>query len=178
MDPPADALASNEPEPTAAAAAVQPETAIVPVPTVALNGASTSVPEPTAAATQPWTSIIPAPDGTTLTFNDVAPNSFLQNVQGNVTVVMGNFTDASTKNNYAGATVNNVESHTMNTGGSAPNGTGGSPKVSAAQVQAGFSEIRSKMDDLKDTVIGQGDRILTAIARKKPRTDYGSPQPM
>ena len=51
-------LNPREPEPTAAAAAaVQPETAIVPVPAVTLNGASTSVPRSTAAATQPGTAV-------------------------------------------------------------------------------------------------------------------------
>ena len=52
-------LNPTEPEPTAATtAAVQPETAIVPVPTVtSFNGAPTSVPGPTTAAAQPGTAV-------------------------------------------------------------------------------------------------------------------------
>ena len=90
-----------------------------------LNGASTSVPEPTAAAVQTGTAIIPAPDGTTLTLNEAATNSFFQSLQGqHVTVITNggvyNATNvAGNINNYNG------ESQTMYTGGGAPNGTGG-----------------------------------------------------
>ena len=177
MDPQADALASNDAEPTAVAvaAAVQPETAIVPVPTfTSFNGASTSVPEPTAAATQLGTVTMPMSNMLEMAremARSLGPTT-------NNTFAAGAFAAGAFSSGAVFQAGGTVTSQTMNTGGGAPNGTGGSPNVSGSAMEFFASRLERKMDDLKETVIGQGDRILTAIARKKPRTDYGSPPPM
>jgi hypothetical protein len=189
MDTPADALASNEPEPTAAAAAaVQPETAIVPVPAVtAFHGASTSVPEPTAATVQPGTVVLSMRDVHEL-FRASAPvtNNFHSGAVYNATTV------------EAGATFNNAERQTMYTGGGAPNGTGGSSNedsATIARIASLVEHVKERTDHIgertdridertahigeqNDRIEEKIDRILTATVRKAPQTDYGSPPPM